>query len=164
MLDLDPGMIFWTWVTFFVVFLLLYKLALKPMLTAISNRENGIKENIDNAKQQREEAESLLQEHRELMEKADSEGQKIIRENQQLAEKTKQEIIEDARSESGKIITQAKEEIEWQKNSALASLRAEVADLAINAAEQIIIQNLDKESHKKVVDEYLKSMPKSFNN
>ncbi|MBN2424669.1 MAG: F0F1 ATP synthase subunit B [Calditrichaceae bacterium] len=164
MLDLNPGMILWTWITFFAVFIVLYLVALKPMLTAITNREQGIKNDLESAQKQREEAEAILEEHRRLMAKADEDGQKIIRENQLLAEKTKQDILESARNESDKMIHQAKEEIEREKQSALNSLRAEVADLAINAAEQIIMQNLDQEKQKKVVDEYLKSMPKSLNN
>lgn len=164
MLDLNPGMILWTWITFFAVFIVLYLVALKPMLTAIANREQGIKNDLESAQKQREEAEAILEEHRRLMAKADEDGQKIIRENQLLAEKTKQDILESARTESDKMIHQAKEEIEREKQSALNSLRAEVADLAINAAEQIIMQNLDQEKQKKVVDEYLKSMPKSLNN
>ena len=164
MLDLDPGMMIWTWITFFIVLILLSKLALKPMLNAINSREDQIRGDIENAKKQRDEAEELLNQHKELMAGADSEAQKIIKENQQLAEKTKQSMIDAARKESEKIIENAKKEIERQKESALSSLRAEVADLAIGAAEKIIIQKLDKKEHDNVINEYLKSMPKSSKN
>ena len=46
----------------------------------------------------------------------------------------------------------------------MASLRSEVAELAVGAAERIIIKKLDKSEHEKVVEEYLKSMPKSIKN
>ena len=164
MLNLDPGMMIWTWVTFLIVLGILSKLALKPMLTAINNREDQIRGDIENAKKQRDEAEELLNKHKELMAHAESEAQKIIKENQQLAEKTKQSMIDEARKESEKIIENAKKEIDRQKESALSSLRAEVADLAIGAAEKIIIQKLDKREHDNVINEYIKSMPKSGKN
>ena len=154
----------WTWITFFIVLILLSKLALKPILKAINNREDQIRGDIDNAKKQRDEAEELLNQHKELMAGAESEAQKIVKENQQLAEKTKQSMIDEARKESEKIIENAKKEIERQKESALSSLRAEVADLAIGAAEKIIIQKLDKKEHTNVINEYIKSMPKSEKN
>lgn len=164
MLNLDPGMMIWTWITFFLVLGLLYKLALKPMLSAINNREDQIRGDIDSAKKQRDEAEALLNQHKELIANAESEAQKIVKENQQLAEKTKQSIINEARRESEKILENAKQEIERQKESALLSLRAEVADLAIGAAEKIIIQKLDKKEHDNVINEYIDSMSKSAKN
>ena len=164
MLNLDPGMMIWTWVTFLIVLGILSKLALKPMLTAINNREDQIRGDIENAKKQRDEAEELLNKHKELMASAESKAQKIIKENQQLAEKAKQSMIDEARKESEKIIENAKKEIDRQKESALSSLRAEVADLAIGAAEKIIIQKLDKREHDNVINEYIKSMPKSEKN
>ena len=164
MLNLDPGMMIWTWITFLIVLGILSKLALKPMLNAINNREDQIRGDIENAKKQRDEAEELLNQHKELMTSAESEAQKIVKENQQLAEKTKQTMIETARIEADKIIENAKKEIDRQKDSALSSLRAEVADLAIGAAEKIIIQKLDKSEHANVINEYIKSMPKSEKN
>ena len=134
------------------------------MLSAINNREDQIRGDIDSAKKQRDEAEALLNQHKELIANAESEAQKIVKENQQLAEKTKQSIINEARRESEKILENAKQEIERQKESALLSLRAEVADLAIGAAEKIIVQKLDKKEHDNVINEYIDSMSKSAKN
>lgn len=164
MLDLDPGMIIWTWITFFVVLIILSKIALKPMLEAIKSREDGIRNDLEQAKNQREEAEATLEKHQKLMAGAEAEAQKILKENKALADKARQELMDDARQDAEKLLEKAKSEIERQKDSALASLKAEVADLAVGAAEKIIIQNLDKEKQKSVVDEYIKSMPKSINN
>ncbi|HHJ51940.1 MAG TPA: ATP synthase F0 subunit B [Caldithrix abyssi] len=164
MLNIDPGMMIWTWITFFIVLFILSKIALKPIMEAIESREKSIREDLETAHRQREEAESLLEKHRQLIAGAEQEAQKLIKESQQLAEKARQEIIEGARQESSRLIEKARQEIEHEKESALASLRAEVADLAIGAAEKVILQSLDEEKQKKVVDEYIKSMPKSIKN
>ena len=164
MLNLEPGMIIWTWITFFFVLIILSKVALKPMLSAIKNREDGIRKDLEEARKQREEAEALLQKHQELLAGAEEEAHRLLKENQQLAEKTRQELLEKARQESEKLLEKAKTEIEQEKESALASLKAEVADLAIGAAEKIILQTLDKNKQKTIVEEYIKSMPKSLNN
>lgn len=164
MLDLDPGMMIWTWITFLVVLIILSKIALKPILAAIENREKTIRDDLDEAQKQRQQAEDLLEKHRQMVSAAESEGQKILKENQQLAEKARQEMIEKSRLEADKLIEKARQEIEHQKESALAELKSEVADLAIGAAEKIIHQSLDKEKQKTVVDEYIKSMPKTMKN
>jgi len=61
MLNLDPGMIIWTWITFFIVLAILSKVALKPILGVIETREKTIREDLEQAQKQREEAEKLLQ-------------------------------------------------------------------------------------------------------
>lgn len=164
MLQLEPGMLVWAWITFFFVLIVLSKVALKPILGAIENREQSIRNDLEQAQKQRDEAESLLEKHRELIAGAETEARKLIKESQSIAEKARQDILEKARQESGKLLEKARDEIEQQKESALASLRSEVADLAVGAAEKIILQNLDEDKQKVVVDEYLKTMPKTLKN
>ena len=164
MLDIDPGMILWTWITFGIVLVLLSKLALKPILAAIENRESSIRSDIEKAQQQRDEAEALIAQHKEKMEAAEAEAQALLKESRKLADKAREEMLEKTRLESGKLLEKAKEEIEQQKESALASLRTEVADLAVGAAEKIILHNLDSEKQKAVVDEYIKAMPDTLKN
>ncbi len=164
MLELDPGMMIWTWITFFVVLVVLSKVALKPILTTIEDREKAIREDLEQAQKQREEAEQLLQKHRELMANTESEAQRLLKESRELAEQRRQELLKQAREESQKVVEQAKKEIEQEKENALISLRTEIADLAVNAAEKIIMHNLDEEKQKAIVNEYIKSLPKSAKN
>ncbi|MBD3226228.1 MAG: F0F1 ATP synthase subunit B [Caldithrix sp.] len=164
MLELDPGMMVWTWITFFIVLFILSKIALKPLLGVVENREKEISDNLDKARKEREESEALVEKHRKMIEEAESEGQKILKENQKLAENARQEILDKANQESDKMIEKAKEEIVRQKAGALAELKAEVADLAVGAAEKIIEQNLDKDKQKSIVENYIKNMSKTINN
>jgi F-type H+-transporting ATPase subunit b len=164
MLNLDPGMIVWTWITFFIVFGLLVKYALNPMITAINNREESIRNDIESAEKQRTEAEELLEEHKKMMQGAEEKSREIIKENQHLAEKTRQEVIDAAKQEAEKFIIKAKEELERQKDTALSSLKAEVADLAVGAAEKIMVQSLDAKKQTAIVDEYINTMPKESKN
>ena len=164
MLDLDPGMIIWTWITFILVLVLLSKLALKPILSAIDKREQSIRDDLSAAQKQRDEAQALLEQHKQMMEQAEAEARKLFQDSQAMAEKARQETLEKSRQESKQMVEKAKNEIEQQKNSALASLKEEVADLAVGAAEKILLVNLDAEKQKSVVDEYIKTMPKSMKN
>lgn len=164
MLDIDPGMIIWTWITFGIVLIILSKVALKPILSSIDNREKSIRNDIEKAQKQRDDAETLLDQHKKMMASAEAEAQKLFKESRAQADKAREEMLEKSRQESGKLIEKAREEIEQQKESALASLKSEVADLAVGAAEKIILQTLDGDKHKAVVDEYINSMPKTLKN
>ena len=164
MLDIDPGMIIWTWITFGIVLIILSKVALKPILSSIDNREKSIRNDIEEAQKQRDEAEALLDQHKKMMDSAEAEAQKLFKESRAQADKAREEMLVKSRQESGKLIEKARDEIEQQKESALASLKAEVADLAVGAAEKIILHNLDGDKQKAVVDEYINSMPKTLKN
>lgn len=163
-LELDPGMMIWTWITFIIFAFILHKTALKPLLTSITNREDTVRNDIEEAKKAREEAEELLITHKKMIAQADAEGQRVLNEAQELAKKAREEIVEKARQEATKVIEKARQEIEKQRDDAIKSLKEEVVDLAIGAAEKILTQAIDKDTNKKVVDDYISSMPKSLKN
>ncbi len=164
MLEINPGMMIWTWITFFVLLIVLYKTALKPLLSSITNREDSIRNDIDEAKKARDEAEELLVKHKKMIAEADKEGQRVLNEAQELGKKSREEIVEKAREEATLVVEKAKIEIEKQRDDAIKELKSEVVDLAIGAAEKILAQAIDKDVNKKVVDDYISSMPKSIKN
>lgn len=61
-MQLNPGLTFWTIVTFVVVLIVLRLTAWKPILSMIDERERTIRDALESAKKEREEAERLLAE------------------------------------------------------------------------------------------------------
>ncbi len=163
LLDPNPGLIFWTTVTFLVVLFILKKFTWGPMLSALEEREKGIQSSIDRARTAKDEAEEVLKKNRDLLAKADADAEKIIREGKEYGDKIKAEITEKAHTEASRMIASAKEEIEQEKRRALDELRTEVADLAVRGAEKIIMANLDAEKHKKIVDSMIQELSKNRN-
>ena len=159
MLNLDPGMMIWGWITFVVLLILLYKVAWKPILSIIDKRENTIQDSLDNAKNAQEDAEKLLSKHEEMIKSAEQEAQKLFKENRDLAEKSKQDILDQAQKSAQDLIERAKADIEKEKEAALVSLRTEVADLAIGATRKIIGESLDEAKHREMVDEFIRKIP-----
>ena len=158
LLSPNPGLIFWTAITFVIVLLILKKVAWGPILNALEEREKGIQSSIDRAHKAKDESEAILRKNKELFAKADAESDRIIREGRDYAEKLRADIAEKAQAEAKKIITTAKEEIEQEKRRALDVLRNEVADLAVKGAEKIIKTTLDAELQKKIVDSMIQDL------
>jgi len=164
MLNLDPGMMIWAWITFLALLGLLYKFAWKPILSTIEKREQTIQDSLDKAAKANEEAQVLLGKHEEMIRSAESEAQRMIKENRELAEKSHQEIIEQARLAAQKLVDKAKQEIDKEKESALLALRGEIADLAIEATKKILHESLDENRQRALVNAFLDKMPKSTPN
>jgi len=76
LLSPNPGLIFWTTVSFVIVLLILRKLAWEPIISALEEREKGIQSSIDRAHKAKDEAEEILRKNRELLAKADAESDK----------------------------------------------------------------------------------------
>ena len=161
LLNLNPGLIIWTFVTFFVVLFVLKKVAWKPLLTMLETREETIKSDLQRAEHAREESERLLAEHKKSLQDSELEARKIVEDARAIAEKLKAEIVEKAQSTAHNLTVQAKAEIQREKETALSELREEVASLAIEAAGKILDETLDDEKHRKIVDTFIKTLPKN---
>ena len=158
MLELNPGLILWTIITFLVAMVILRRYAWKPLLAALAAREEKIRSQLEQAEHAQAEAQRLLEEHRRVLAEAEGHSQRIIREGRSLAEQMKTDILEKTSASARSMIEQAKGEIQREKESALEHLRAEVADLAITAAGKILDANLDTPKQRKLVDAIIRDI------
>lgn len=161
LLTIEPGMLIWTFVVFFLLLWVLKKFAWKPLLSALEGREQSIRADLERAENARVEAERLLAEHKKMLDRADAESRAIIEEARKTAEALKHDIVEKASEQARQMTNQAKAEIQREKETALSQLRNEVADLAIQAASKILRESLDDEKHRKLVSTFISELPKN---
>ena len=164
MLDPHLGTIIWTIITFMVVLVIL-KFAVWPtLLSALEEREQRIAAALEGAEKARDEAQAILEEHRQKLAEADAEGRNIVLQAREAAEKTQQEIVGKAQAEAQQALEQARRSIDSEKRAAIEELRRHVADLAVQAAGAIIEANLDDERNRKLVDDLITAIPNSAAN
>jgi F-type H+-transporting ATPase subunit b len=155
------GTIVWTFVTFLALAVVLGRFAWKPLLGALDARERSIQGSIDQARQDREQAESLLEQHKELLAEAHRERASARSEGQQDAERLKEEILEEARKQRESLLRQTEEQMQAGLRQARSELRAVAADLAIQAAGKLLARNLDDSAQRRLVEEYLADLERS---
>ena len=161
LLDVNPGLIIWTIVTFLILLFILKKVAWKPILSALDQREKDIKDSLEKAEKAKEDAQRILDENQANLAKAEEESKKIIEQSRSYAENLKEQMLKESKEQSKKIIEDAAEEIDRKKDSAFEELKDQVAKIAVNAAEKIMKQNLDADKNKHIVDSYLKDVMKN---
>jgi len=155
LIDVNPGLAIWTLVTFIVLLVILKKFAWKPILTALDQRENAIRESLERAEKANVEAQKVLDQNQANLAKAEDEAKQIINQSRAYAEKLKDQIIQESKGQAKKLIEEASNEIERKKEAAFDELKNQVADIVINAAEKILRENLDNETQKKIVNKYI---------
>lgn len=161
MFDINPGLSIWTTVVFVLLVIVLKRFAWKPILQALTEREEKIRGALEQADKARTEAAALLKQNEKNMARAEEEYQKMMREAKSFAEKMKEDIVNKARLQGQQEIQRANEEIQRNVESAKHQLRSEVADLAIKAAEKILDETLDAQRQKKMIESFLNQMPKN---
>ena len=155
------GTIFWTVVTFVLLVFLLRRFAWGPLLGAIDAREQSIRGSFEEAKANREEAEALLSQHRELLTEARRERAEAVEQGRQDAERVKSEILDEARKQRDQLLKQTDAQLEAGLRQARDQLRSEAADLAILAAQKLLRETLDEATHRKLVEDYLADLERS---
>jgi F-type H+-transporting ATPase subunit b len=161
MFEINPGLIVWTIITFLVVLMILRFTAWKPLLAALTSREEKVRSSLEQAEKARQDAQHLLDENQRQLARAEEQSQRIIREGREMGEKLKVEIVEKANASSRHMIEQAKDEISREKEKALTQLRTEVADLAIAATGKLLDANLDTPKQRQLLDAAIREVNKS---
>lgn len=161
LLELNPGLLIWTGITFLLVLLILSKFAWKPLIRALSKREETIRLSIERAEEAKAEAERLLAEHAKRLASTQEETVRLIRDARADAETMKNDIVEKANANARRMLDAAKEEIDRKTEQAIGQLRGEVAGLAIKAAEKILEETLDESRQRALVEKFLNELPKN---
>jgi len=159
-MDIRPGLIFWTIVTFVILATVLRAKAWKPILSLVSEREKQIQNAIESAKRERAEAEKLLAEQKTAIAEARREATEMMRKNQADVEKVRDELMAKSRKEAEDLKLQAKREIQEEKLKAVAELKAMSVDLAIDIAQKLIGEKMDDSKHRMLAEQFIDQLPK----
>ena len=155
LVDVRPGLIFWTLITFFVVAFVLRRVAWGPILKVVDQREKAIAAAIESARRERQEAERLLAEQKEAIQKARAEAAEMMRRNADDVERLRIELVSKARAEAEAQKTDALREIASERAKAVAEVKSLAADLAVQIAEKLLNERLDGPKQRELASEYL---------
>lgn len=154
--DFGIGLFFWQSVIFIGLILLLKKFAWKPILDAVNEREEGIKNALQLAENAKKEMQNLKSDNEKLLAEARLERDALMKEAREIKEKMISDAKTEAQSQAEIIITQAKATIEGEKNRAIVDLKNQVSSLSIEIAEKVLKEELsNKDAQSKLVDKLL---------
>ena len=139
----DIGLIFWTTVSFAILYFILAKFAWKPILGAVNDREKSIRDALSAAEKAKEEMSNLKADNEKILKEAKLQREKLLKE----AREVKSKIIADAEIEAtekaNKLVRSAKIAIENEKSAAMKELQNTVADLSIDIAEKLLVKEFN---------------------
>jgi len=157
--DFSFGLFFYQAAILIILLILLAKFAWKPIMTAITEREEGIAKAIAAAEAARKEMQNLQADNQRILQEARAERDAMIKEAREIKEKMIADAKSEAQLQGAKMIDQAKASIESEKNAAMAELRTHVAGLSLEIAERILKNELsNKDTQTAMVEKMLQDV------
>jgi len=157
--DFSLGLFVWMAVLFIGLVLLLKKFAWKPILEAVNDREEGIKNALASAEDAKKEMQNLTATNEALLKDARAERDGMLKEAREIKETMIATAKEEAKEEAMKLIDLAKVSIEQEKQAALAQLKKEVGELSITIAQAVVKKELSSQKEQiKLVEGMLKDV------
>jgi len=144
-------------VCFLVLLIILTRFAYKPLQRMLDERSARIEMGLEKSEEAQNRAAAIDTEAREALAESRKEGQELIAQAREAAEQRREELVSQAMQEADALIERARSEIQLEKEQAIEELRSQFTDLTILAAGRVINEELDKEKHRKVIDEVLKA-------
>ena len=155
--QLDPkywaSQAFWLILVFVILYISLSKFYLPKIKSNLDNRENKIKEDLENANKFKENSEAKLREYELILDKAKKEVNKIHFDSKTALDKdiqAKKEVIE---KEIEKEILKAQKEILELKKNSISSIQNISEKISANIIENISGDKLNESSVKAAVEE-----------
>jgi F-type H+-transporting ATPase subunit b len=159
LLRFEPGLMIWTVIIFVVLLIVLRKFAWGPLLAALDEREQNIKEALEQARKTQRETELVLAENQRRTDEGFKRAEEIVQQARQEAEQMRQRMLEEAKAESRRVTEQGLRRIEAEQRAAMEEIRKMAGDLAIQAAGRLIQVSLSDQQQREIVDKFLAEVP-----
>ena len=157
--DFSVGLFFWQTLLFIVLLFLLRKFAWKPILNAVNEREDSIKEALSAAEDAKREMAKLKSNNEDLLNQARAERDEMLKEARGIKDNIVANAKTTAKVEAEKIVAAARESIQHEKMAAITELKNQVAVLSIEIAEKILKSELSSaDKQKTIIDNIVKDI------
>jgi F-type H+-transporting ATPase subunit b len=145
---------------FGILFFFMWKWVFPRVNKLLEERREGIQGNLEKAEQAKTEAEQLLGDYRQQLAGARDEANRIIEEGRRTAEGMRKDMTARAEQEYQGIVARAQDEIRTERDRVFQELKAQIGQLSLDLAARTVGQQLDKDRHLQLVDEYIEELSK----
>ncbi|MCX4370032.1 MAG: F0F1 ATP synthase subunit B [Duncaniella sp.] len=157
----DFGLIFWMFVSFAILFVILWRWGWPAIMKGVSDRADLIDKGVEYAQSAKQQLDHAREEADKYIADARRQQADMLRE----ADKMKTQIIEEARaaaqSEAKKVMDSAKQSIEQERKAAQEQFRNEVSTFALDIAQKVVRNQMKEEkAQEKLVNSLLDEIEK----
>jgi F-type H+-transporting ATPase subunit b len=153
LIDVVPGLMVWTIVTFLIVLFVLRKVAFGRIQGLIDQRRDRIREALDEADKAREEARQLREAVQHEREEARAERESMLDETRRQAQEQFRRAREEADQDLQRRLEENQKALEAENRKLQEQIRRDVVELTLLASEKVTRKSLDADDQKRLIDE-----------
>ena len=147
-----------TAISVFVLFLLASYLLFNPARELLKKRQDKIKDDIDTANKDKEDAAALKADYDAKIKDIQKESEEILSEARKKAKANEAQIIAEANEEANRIIKNAEKEALLEKQRAYDEMKQEMISIASLMAGKVVAQSIDTTIQESLIEETLKEV------
>lgn len=145
-------------IAIFVLFLILSYFLFNPARKMLQDRQNKIRNELDDAQNNMEQAARLKEEYEAKIRDIDKEAEEILSDARRRALENENEIIANAREEASRIMERARSEARLEKQKMADEVKQEMIGIATLMAGKAVAASINADIQDSLVDETLKEI------
>lgn len=158
LIDVVPGLMIWTIVTFAIVLFVLRRLAFGRIQGLIDERRERIRQSLDEADKAREEARKLRELTQEERDQAIADRDRALQEGRRQIEEQLRRAREEADTDLQRRLEENKRSIEAENRKLREEIRRDVVELTLLASEKVTRKTLDSDDQRRLIDETIQEI------
>ncbi len=147
--------LFWQIINFIILMFIFKKYFYKPINGFLEKRKEHIRNELLEAKSEREAATASNKKAEGYLKSAKKEAQEIISKAEKNADERKEQILKEATSTREKMMKSAELEMTKMKEQARKELQTEVTKLAVILAEEMIKEKMNSKLESDLLDQFI---------
>ena len=158
LIDVVPGLMIWTIITFLIVLFVLRRLAFGRIQGLIDERRERIRQALDEADKAREEARQLRELTRQEREEAKAERDKILEETRRQVHEQSRRARAEADADLHRRLEENQRALEAENRKFREQIRRDVVELTLLASEKVTRKTLTDADQRRLIDETVKEI------
>ncbi|HEX2111462.1 MAG TPA: F0F1 ATP synthase subunit B [Gaiellaceae bacterium] len=153
LIDVVPGLMVWTVLTFLIVLFVLRRVAFGRIQRLIDQRRERIREALDEADKAREEARQLRELTAQEREEARQERDRLLEESRRQGQEQLRRAREEAAADLERRLEENRRALEAENRKLHEQIRRDVVELTLLASEKVTRKSLDEDDQRRLIDE-----------
>ncbi|MDR1586478.1 MAG: F0F1 ATP synthase subunit B [Treponema sp.] len=152
----NPGLVspnlvtfFFTFVNIGILFFILRAILFRPVSKFMEDRAKKIRDAIDQAEKDKNQAKQLLEQYESQLKNAEAEAEAIVRAARENAQNESDRIIAVGRAEAETLVTNTRRQLEAERQAALARFTTEAAALVVMASSRLVARDLNQDDNRR---------------
>lgn len=131
---------------------------IKPLSEAINERNSELEKTFTEAEQLRSQMDAMRSEYEQRLTATEAQAREQIQAQIREAQNLRATLMAEASAKADEMVEKARQEIEQEKHKVLSEVRLHVTNLTLGATERILGKNVDSETNRKLVQEFIEQV------